>query len=154
MFLYGKTAANAIAILSYLAATAGRRVGPQEIADARGLSKALTAKLLTLLSAAKLVRGVPGPGGGYQLTRPATDINLLEIVSVFERTESSTDCPFGRVWCKRDRVCPLHDDIHQALQSNRGLLERITLDVFVPRTDHQPPSEENSSPSASFSLYS
>ena len=47
MFIYGKTAANAIAVMSYLAAEPVRRAGSSEIAEARNLSQPLTAKLLT-----------------------------------------------------------------------------------------------------------
>lgn len=62
MYLYGKTASNAIAVMSYLAACPGQIVGSAEIAEARGISRALTAKLLTQLSSAGLVQGQPGPG--------------------------------------------------------------------------------------------
>lgn len=131
MFIYGKTAANAIAIMSYLAVDPGHRSGSAEIAESREISKALTAKLLTQLAAAGLVIGVPGPGGGYHLAKPPADISLIEIVSLFEQTVTPSVCPFGHNWCGRGDPCPLHDNIVEMVEENTRFLENTRLDVFV-----------------------
>jgi Rrf2 family protein len=140
MFIYGKTAANAIAVMSYLAADPARRSGSGEIARARGISLALTAKLLTQLAAAGLVKGQPGPGGGYTLAKPARDICLLDIVSLFEQTEEPSRCPFGPDWCGKGEPCPLHDTILAMIESNRRFMETTTLAVFEGRTNAEPPA--------------
>jgi Rrf2 family protein len=131
MFIYGKTAANAIAVMSYLAADPARRAGSGEIARSRGISLALTAKLLTQLAAAGLVKGQPGPGGGYTLAKPARDICLLDIVSLFEQTEEPSRCPFGPGWCGKGEPCPLHDTILEMIESNRRFMETTTLAIFM-----------------------
>jgi Rrf2 family protein len=131
MFIYGKTAANAIAIMSYLAAAPDRRAGSGEIARVRGISLALTAKLLTQLASAGLVKGQPGPGGGYTLARPAADICLLDIVSLFEQTDEPSRCPFGPDWCGKGEPCPLHDTILQMIENNRRFMETTTLAIFA-----------------------
>jgi Rrf2 family protein len=136
MFIYGKTAANAIAIMSYLAAAPDRRAGSGEIARVRGISLALTAKLLTQLASAGLVKGQPGPGGGYTLAKPAADICLLDIVSLFEQTDEPSRCPFGPDWCGKGEPCPLHDTILQMIENNRRFMETTTLAIFeaAPKT--------------------
>jgi len=131
MFVYGKTSANAIAVMSYLAADSKRRAGSTEIAQGRGISKALTAKLLTQLASAGLVAGQPGPGGGYKLGKPAGSISLMDIVALFEQTTSPTLCPFGHNWCGMGNPCPLHDEIAQIIESNRRFMEETRLSVFV-----------------------
>lgn len=130
MFIYGKTAGNAIAVMSYLAADAQRRAGSGEIAESRGISHALTAKLLTQLASAGLVNGQPGPGGGYTLAKPAGEICLLDIVSLFEQTSTNTNCPFGESWCGVGDPCPLHDTITGMIASNKQFIEKTTLAVF------------------------
>ena len=130
MFIYGKTSANAIAIMSFLAADPERRAGSGEIADARRISKALTAKLLTQLASAGLVTGQPGPGGGYMLAKPARNICLLDIASLFEQTKSPSMCPFGHDWCGNGAPCPLHDTITGMLESNRIFMKKTNLAVF------------------------
>lgn len=130
MFLYGKTAANAIAVMSYLAVRRGELVGSSEIAEARKISHALTAKLLTQLSAAGLVRGQPGPGGGYMLAMEASEINLLGIVALFEQTAGPSLCPFGQGWCGHGDPCPLHESLLSLEERSRKFLEETRLSVF------------------------
>ncbi len=135
MFLYGKTAANAIAVMSYLVSRTGELVGSAEIAGARKISHALTAKLLTQLSAAGFVRGQPGPGGGYLLAKDASEINLLSIVALFEQTEGPSLCPFGEGWCGNGDPCPLHESILSLEEQSRIFLEETSLAVFSPELE-------------------
>jgi Rrf2 family iron-sulfur cluster assembly transcriptional regulator len=132
MFIYGKTASNAIAVMSYLAGRPGLRAGSGEIAQARSISKPLTAKLLTQLAAAGLVSGQPGPNGGYTLARPAETINLASIIRLFEQTELPSLCPFGPDWCGHGDPCPLHDLIAEMVAENQRFIEETTLAVFTP----------------------
>lgn len=133
MFIYGKMAANAIAVMSYLATAPSRRAGPGEIARARRISQALTAKLLTQLSLAGLLLGQPGPGGGYTLAKPAGEISLLDIVCIFENTEPPSVCPFGHGWCGKGEACPLHDAVARMIDSNRRFMEETRLSIFTSR---------------------
>jgi len=138
MFIYGKTSANAIAVMSYLAADPNRRAGSGEIAKARKISRALTAKLLTQLASAGLVSGQPGPGGGYTLAKPAQSICLLDIASLFEQTEPPSLCPFGHDWCGVGEPCPLHDVIAGMLDANREFMKKTRLAVFEGKLPQMP----------------
>jgi Rrf2 family protein len=131
MFAYGQTAANAIAVMSYLAADPAQRAGSAQIAEARGISKALTAKLLTQLATAELVTGQPGPGGGYRLAKDPMDISLLDIASIFELTKPPSVCPFGHGWCGRGAPCPLHVPIHELIECNRRFMQETRLSIFL-----------------------
>ena len=132
MFIYGKMAANAVAIMSYLAGGVHRFAGSNEIARVRRISTALTSKLLTQLAAAGLVKGLPGPGGGYSLKKAAKDISLFEIVSLFEQTEQPTLCPFGEGYCGNNDPCPLHDQIQAMVEAREKFLRETRLSVFLP----------------------
>jgi Rrf2 family protein len=140
MFIYGKSAANAIAVMSYLAAEPSRRAGSAEIAGARDISKPLTAKLLTQLSTAGLVTGQPGPGGGYTLAKPADEICLMDIVSLFEQTETASLCPFGPNWCGTGDPCPLHDTITGMVKANERFMQETNLAVFINQKPTRTPS--------------
>lgn len=130
MFIYGKTATNAIAVMSYVAAEAPRRVGSAVIAKTRNISQVLTAKLLTQLASAGFLSGQPGPGGGYTLLKKAAEIRLIDIVALFEQIDDSSRCPFGSEWCGNQAPCPLHDTITGMTQRNRRFLEQTRLSVF------------------------
>ncbi|TSA32895.1 MAG: Rrf2 family transcriptional regulator [Verrucomicrobiaceae bacterium] len=138
MFIYGKTSSNAIAVMSFLAEDPSRRVGSGEIASARKISRALTAKLLTQLAAAGLVHGQPGPGGGYTLAKPAKKICLLDIASLFEQTEPPSLCPFGHDWCGKGEPCPLHNMIAGMIDSNRDFMKKTSLAIFEGQQPRMP----------------
>lgn len=135
MFIYGKTSANAIAVMSFLAAADPVvRTGSADIAGARGIAKPLTAKLLTRLATAGLVVGQPGPGGGYRLARPAADIRLVDIASLFEPIDSPSLCPFGHGWCGKGDPCPLHHQLADLQDEGRRFLEETRLSLFADQT--------------------
>lgn len=139
MFIYGKSAANAIAVMSYLASRPGHRAGSGEIAEARSISQPLTAKLLTQLATAGLVKGQPGPGGGYTLGKDAAEISLFQIVGLFEQTETPSLCPFGHGWCGNGEPCPLHDTLLKMQEQNQRFLEDTRLSVFLSSKDAENP---------------
>jgi len=134
MILYGKTSSHAIAVMSYLAANPDRLAGSAEIAESREISKPLTAKLLTRLATAGWITGQPGPGGGYRLARPAGEIRLIDIASLFERMDSPVPCPFGLDWCGNNDPCPLHDQILALQEAGRQFLEQTRLSAFSKET--------------------
>ncbi len=119
--------------MSYLAAVSPekRLAGSAEIAEDRQLSKILVAKILTLLSAAGLVEGKPGPAGGYQLARPASEITLLDVVKVFEDPQEKVMCPFGPNWCGVGPHCPLHDTFAEIHQNVLDGLQQETFQQFI-----------------------
>ena len=129
MFSYSKLAQGGIAAVSYLASVAGenRLTGSAEIAADRNLSRTLVAKILTILSTAGLVNGKPGPAGGYTLTRPPSEISLLDVVKIFDDPEQRIMCPFGPGWCNIGPVCPLHDFFFDA---HRKMLEMLDAQNF------------------------
>lgn len=130
MFFYGKMAADAIAVASYVAQHPGRLCGSSEISENRNISRALTAKLLVRLSTAGITEGRPGPGGGYKLARKAEDISLHQIVELFEQTDTISICPFGHGWCGTGEPCPLHDTLVGMVENNRKFLETTRLSIF------------------------
>lgn len=132
MFTYSKLAQGGIAAVSFLAEIAAdkRLAGSAEIAESRQLSRQLVAKILTLLSSAGLVEGKPGPAGGYQLTRPPSEITLLDVVKVFEDPEDRLMCPFGPHWCGIGPKCPLHDKLIQLQQQAVDQLDGETFGQF------------------------
>ena len=105
---------NAVSAVSYLAerySNPPAKTSSLEIAEKRQLPKPVVAKILTILSQAGLVRGTPGPRGGYWLARDPSGITLWDVAAVFERPELDIMCPFGPKWCGTGPQCPLHHPI-------------------------------------------
>lgn len=130
----GKTAQNAISAVSYLVERqrdGHATVSSQEVADARNFSKPLAAKILTTLSKVGIVKGSTGPGGGYKLAKPPSDITLLDVVSQFELQNRVMMCPFGEGWCGKYDPCPLHDKISELEAIQMKFLEENNFGGFT-----------------------
>ncbi len=130
--MLNKSTEAAIAAMSRLAEvhSAGTPLTAAQIAANRNLQKPFVAKLLTVLSQAELITGVPGPGGGYRLARPPQEITLLDIANCFERKGEMLACPFGPGYCGEGPHCPIHDDIVAIRDHAREFLETTNLGVF------------------------
>jgi len=131
--MYGKQTETAIAALSRLSEVwdEGRtRLSAVEIADQRGLPRAMVAKILSALSQAGLVSGSPGPGGGYALARAPRLIRLREPYDLFEREDTSNNCPFGGGVCGFGEPCAMHDRLRTMQGAIRKLLEDTTFEIF------------------------
>lgn len=131
--MYGKQTERAIAAMSRLAEVwdGGRtRLSALEIATQRNLPAPMVAKLLTSLSQAGLVTGSPGPGGGYSLARSPDRIALQDVFVLFEREDTSTNCPFGGGVCGVGDPCPLHEPLVTLQAQTRRLLRETCFDIF------------------------
>ena len=131
--MYGKQTERAIAALSRLAEVwdgGVTRLSAIHIADNRGLPRPMVAKLLTILSQARLVSGSPGPGGGYALARQPSEISLADVYRLFERDDTSTNCPFGGGICGVGEPCALHHSLVDMQASVQKLLSETTFEVF------------------------
>jgi len=65
-------------------------------------------QLFAKLRRAGLVVGVRGPGGGYQLNRPAAQINIAEIIAAVDESVDSTRCG-GKGNCQNNQPCLTHE---------------------------------------------
>lgn len=133
MFGYGKMSGCAVAAMSALAENhkSGERLSSQQIAESRNLSQPLVAKVLTVLSQGGFVLGTRGPGGGYRLARPPSQITIHDVVELFEGHRDPSACPFGPGWCGVGDPCPLHDTLFGMADTAASKLQKKTFAIFV-----------------------
>ncbi len=84
------------------------RVSLKSIAEHQEISIAYLEQLFAGLKARGLVSGVRGPGGGYQLTKPADEISIYEIISAVDESVDVTRC-HGREDCQDGEICLTHE---------------------------------------------
>ncbi len=119
-----------------LAAVEGESLTAGQIAEQSGLPLGYLSKVLRLLARAHIVRSRRGPSGGFQLTRPASDISLLEVISAVDPLERITACPLG-LRRHSTGLCPLHKRLDDAIRlledcfENTSLAEVVEHDVVV-----------------------
>lgn len=132
MIYHQKTTQYAISAMSRLAElydSSSRVLSAREISESRRLPAPVVAKILTDLSRGGLVKGLPGPGGGYRLAKPPSEISLRDVVVLFER-ENDSICPFGPSWCGAREPCPLHHSMAAMKQIFDDYLKNTTFAVF------------------------
>src|SRR5260370_12054160 len=79
-----------------------------QIAEREGLTEAHVHKLMRLLRRAGLVKSVRGRKGGYQLARPAEQINVGVVLASLGGSLYSTD--FCGQHAGNERICVRNDD--------------------------------------------
>jgi Rrf2 family iron-sulfur cluster assembly transcriptional regulator len=120
------TAKGRYAVTAMLDLAVHRDCGPITLADIserQGISLSYLEQLFAKLRRQELVTSVRGPGGGYQLSRVASDIYVAEIVDSVDENVDATRCG-GRADCQGGETCLTHelwadlsDQIHQFLSS-------------------------------------
>ncbi|HBO42380.1 MAG TPA: hypothetical protein DD670_00255 [Planctomycetaceae bacterium] len=104
-----KTAKHTIAALTFLAELPeGRFAGAADIAEMIDAPPNYLGKLLKTLADVRLVESRKGKAGGFRLTRPPSEISLIEAVEPIEHVSRWSDCFLGRGCCSGDTPCSVH----------------------------------------------
>lgn len=112
--------------------------GPVTLADisrCQGISLSYLEQLFARLRRENLVRGVRGPGGGYQLARPAGDITVAAIIAAVDEKVDAT-CG-GEVDCGEESTCLTHDLWCGLSKRIYEFLDSISLEEFLSRPSVQ-----------------
>jgi Rrf2 family iron-sulfur cluster assembly transcriptional regulator len=87
-----------------------RAVTLAEIATRQDISLAYLEQLFARLRRSGLVKSVRGPGGGYQLARPAGELAVAEIVTAVDEPLEAVRCSSGAKGCMPGgERCLTHD---------------------------------------------
>ncbi len=109
------------------------RSGPvtlNEIAASQHISLSYLEQLFAALRKAGLVRGLRGPGGGYRLAKPATEISIARIIAAVDEKVDVTRCG-GDENCQDGERCLTHTLWSQLSQQLYDFLDRITLGEVI-----------------------
>jgi Rrf2 family protein len=90
-------------LLTTLAANPGKVLRSEDVADSAKTNPVVVRRLFSLMTTAGLIRARLGPGGGFELARPASDITLRDVFAALEsgdlftehRSLPSSSCPVG-----------------------------------------------------------
>lgn len=126
--MFSRTSEYALRVMTCLA------MHPQDVAPTPTLARQTKvpenylAKVLQQLAAAELVIGRRGVGGGYRLSRPVSDIRLIEIVRAVCDFDRLHACPNGRPGAK---LCALHHVMDDVARAAIVILDGSTLEDLV-----------------------
>jgi Rrf2 family cysteine metabolism transcriptional repressor len=105
-------------------------VSLKTIAQRQEISEAYLEQLFASLRRAGLVVSSRGAQGGYELSRPSSEISIGEILNALEGSTSITDCVGGE-GCKNASFCPSHPVFARIQEAIDGVLGSITLENMI-----------------------
>jgi len=95
----------ATVLLATLAGEPGRVQTATSLAEQTHIAAPTVSKLLKQLQRAGLVTSTRGLHGGYQLSRPASQISAAAILDALEGPMALTDCAAGHGNCEIEESC-------------------------------------------------
>ncbi len=111
--------------------------GPVTLADiskCQGISLSYLEQLFSKLRKHGLVEGVRGPGGGYRLGKPASQISVANIIVAVDESIDATGCS-GKADCHGGKQCLTHNLWQDLSERLYEFLDGIKLNEFVNRPE-------------------
>jgi Rrf2 family transcriptional regulator, iron-sulfur cluster assembly transcription factor len=93
-------------------------------------------KILQALTQAGFLFSHRGRSGGFELTKPAGKISILEITKVFQGEFILTEHTFKGKMCPRVKVCKLKKQLDNIEKDVVFRLKKITLDTIIEKDDN------------------
>lgn len=122
----------ALRTLIYIGVRDDRLVTIQEIADAYGISRNHLMKVAHMLSLGGFVTSTRGNGGGIKLAKPASKINIGEVVRYTEKDLGLVGCFESSHDCRIAPACLLRSTLRKALKAFFDVLDQHSLqDLLV-----------------------
>jgi Rrf2 family protein len=123
------TTQHALRALTHLATLAdGVAISGRDLAVATGIPVNYLSKILWTLGSEGVISATRGTGGGYRLGRPAGDVRLIEIVGLFDKARTASECFLdGAHPCSDATACVAHASWRGIKQAYLAFLETTTL---------------------------
>ena len=103
-----------------------------DISEKQGISLSYLEQLFARLKKQGLVTGMRGPGGGYRLSHPPTEISIAQVISAIGEEIDATQCQ-GRQDCQDGERCLTHELWQKLGAEIYNFLSSITLASFLER---------------------
>jgi Rrf2 family protein len=105
-----------------------RAQGLRRIAEEEGISARYLEQIALPLRHMRLIRGIRGAGGGYELSRPPSEIKLSEILFALEGPLDLVECVSDEEYCTRNPGCGAHRVWQSLTFRMTRILEETTLE--------------------------
>lgn len=129
MFRLSKKTEYALLALQRLAKNEESALSVKELAMELGISFEFLSKTMQKLSKKGLVQSLQGIKGGYYLSKPATEIKLMEVIESLNENVNIVDCFSASTSendCSRDSDC--------SIKNHLFLIQKKIDDIFLTTT--------------------
>lgn len=121
----------ALRTLMYLASRS-ERIKVADVATFFDISQAHIAKVVNQLARLGYVRSIRGVGGGIELSRPAGEISVGEVILHFEGNLHLLECTGMDGVCLIENFCKLKSVLSEAERLQYDYLQGVTLADVLP----------------------
>ncbi|MCH4542322.1 MULTISPECIES: RrF2 family transcriptional regulator [Brucella/Ochrobactrum group] len=130
----GKYGLKALAHLAAL--EPGESAFVAEIAARNNISKKFLDAILLELRNNGILRSKKGPGGGYSLSKPASEITIGQVVRVLDGPLAPIRCASRTAYepcddCEDHRACQVRRSMLLVREAIAGVLDTMTLEQFT-----------------------
>ncbi|MCF6278374.1 MAG: Rrf2 family transcriptional regulator, partial [Anaerolineales bacterium] len=101
-----------------------------EIRDKMLIPKAVSLRVVAELAKGGFIQTFPGRDGGIKLARPASQINLLQVVSHFETNFIISECTQANGVCPFEQICPIRHSWARLQKTIEAELESTTFEAL------------------------
>ncbi|MEZ4388513.1 MAG: Rrf2 family transcriptional regulator [Candidatus Krumholzibacteriia bacterium] len=136
--MISQTAEYALRAMVWLASRPEQAHGTPQIARASQVPPGYLSKVLQKLARAGLVASTPGRSGGFRITRPATEISVLDVVNAVDPVQRIHTCPLG-LRSHGTVLCPLHRRLDDAAAAMETAFAGSTLAELLREDTTSPP---------------
>lgn len=119
-----------VLLMTHMASSSSEqaRFSAAELAETTHIPLPTVSKILQMLLHEKMLISIRGAKGGYELTRPAANINVRDLINVFEGSIALTECNLEDGGsCDQSDVCSTSNNWKRINQAVRQVLEDISL---------------------------
>ena len=134
--MLSKKCKYAVHALVHMAKTPAEKYLIKDISEACGISKKFLEAILLDLKRAGILGSKQGKGGGYFLRRTPDDVNLAEIVRLFDGAIAHVPCATYKFYercieCVDEDTCSVRDAFLQVRNATVEMLKSNTLEDLV-----------------------
>lgn len=119
----------ALRVLIYAAVKPEKLVTQQEVADFFDISREHLRKIVHELSKSAYLKTHRGNKGGFTLSRLPSDINIGDVVALFEKKQDIIDC--DALSCVLSRNCQLKNAFNEAENAFMESLNKYSLEDML-----------------------
>jgi Rrf2 family nitric oxide-sensitive transcriptional repressor len=136
--MFSQTVEYALRAVVHLADQAPASRTTDQIATATLVPKAYLSKVLQGLCQANIVQSKRGIGGGMILTKPPSELTILDVVNAVEPIGRIRECPLG-LTAHGIHLCPLHKRLDNAMALVEQAFRQTTLaEILAEPTESRP----------------
>jgi len=131
MKLINRDTDYAVRALVYLGKNEGKKATITDIVEELDISRAFLRKIMQVLAKRNIIESYKGNKGGFKLKKSLSDINLIDLIEIFQGGYRLNECIFNKKICPNRNTCLLKKKVDLIEDMVKKELYSINLGSLV-----------------------